>query len=127
MLDTPDTQLELEREIAALIRERLPQAAGCDIAIDIIESNNGASGEVRIKFTPSAPAADGAEESPPNAPDKPAPTKIKTQYPPGEFAPTIYPEGWPDRSKRRGFDFEPIKIRGKPLSETVMEDRRAGW
>ena len=118
-----DPQAELEREIAALIRNRLPQAAGCDIAIDIIEKNNGAPGEVRIKFTPSAPAAaDGAEESA-NPPAKPAPTKIKTQYPPGEFSPTIYPEGWPDRSKRRGFDFEPIKIRGKPLSETVMEDR----
>ena len=57
------------------------------------------------------------------APAKPDPTKIKTQYPPGEFSPTIYPEGWPDRSKRRGFKFKRETIRGKPLSETVMEDR----
>ena len=114
-----ESQAELEREIADLIRNRLPQAAGCDIAIDIIENNNGAPGEVRIKFTPSAPA-DGESAEPPAKPD---PTKGKTQYPPGEFAPTIYPEGWHDPSKRLGFDFERIKIRGKPLSETVMEDR----
>ena len=120
-----DPQAELEREIAALIRNRLPQAAGCDIAVSILENNGGASGEVQIKFTPFA-ATDGAEESA-NPPAKPDPTKRQPWHPPGEPSPTIYPEGWPDRSKRRGFKFKRIKIRGKPLSETVMEDRRAGW
>ena len=65
---------------------------------------------------------DGAEAS-----EKPDPTKRQPWHPLGEPSPTIYPEGWPDRSKRRGFKFKRIKIRGKPLSETVMEDRRAGW
>ena len=65
---------------------------------------------------------DSAEAS-----DKPDPTKKQPWHPPGEPSPTIYPEGWPDPSKRLGFNFKRIKIRGKPLSETVMEDRRAGW
>ena len=60
-------------------------------------------------------------------PTKSAPTEIQPWIPDGEPSPLIYPKGWPDPSKRLGFDFEPIKIRGKPLSETVMEDRRAGW
>ena len=75
---------------------------------------------------PVKPLSDNGGESA-ETPDKPDPTKIQPWYPPGEFAPTIYPEGWPDRSKRRGFKFKRENIRGKPLSETVMEDRRAGW
>ena len=65
---------------------------------------------------------DGAEAS-----EKPAPTEINGRAPEGDLSPLIYPTGWHDKSKRLWFDFEPIKIRGKPLSETVMEDRRAGW
>ena len=59
--------------------------------------------------------------------NKPDPTERNGRDPEGELSPLIYPTGWHDPSKRLGFDFEPIKIRGKPLSETVMEDRRAGW
>ena len=59
--------------------------------------------------------------------DKPAPTKRKAKYPPGEFAPTIYPEEVDEETMRRAFDFERETIRGKPLSETVIEDREAGW
>ena len=121
-----DPQAELEREIAAFIRNRLPQAAGCEIAIDIIEKNNGAPGEVRIKFTPSAPAADGAEESA-DPPAKPAPTKREAWGPDGELSDEtsslIYPEGGEESLRWRKSDFNPVKIRGKPLSETVIEDR----
>ena len=124
-----DSQAELEREIAALIRERLPEAAGCEIAVDIIENNVGAPGEMRIKFTPSAGGGgDGAEESaePSAEPsDKPGLAKIKAQYPPGYFGPTIYPEGGVESLRWRKSDFNPVKIRGKPLSETVIEERRA--
>ena len=126
-----DSQAELEREIAALIRERLPQASGCDIAIDIIENNGGGPGETRIKFTPSAPAGggdgDGAEESA-EPPDKPDPTKRQPWHPPGEPSPIIYPpEDVDEETMRRAFDFEPETMRGKPLSQTVIEDRQAGW
>ena len=153
-----DSQAELEREIAALIRERLPEAAGCEIAVDIIENNVGAPGEMRIKFTPSA----GGEPSPliypeevdeetmrrafdfkretirgkplsqtviedrgPEMPDnKPDPTKRQPWHPEGEPSPIIYPpEEVDEETMRRAFDFEPETIRGKPLSETVIEDR----
>ena len=97
MIAERDSQPELEREIAAPVKP-LSETA--------LSDNGGESAEVS---------------------EKPDPTKIQPWYPPGEFAPTIYPEGWPDRSKRLGFKFKRIKIRGKPLSETVMEDRRAGW
>ena len=125
MIAERDSQAELEREIAALIRERLPEAAGCDIAVDIIENNVGAPGEMRIKFTPSAPAGgDGADESAEPS-DKPGLAKIKAQYPPGYFGPTIYPEGGVESLRWRKSDFNRVNIRGKPLSETVIEERRA--
>ncbi len=56
--------------------------------------------------------------------DKPDTAKRKHPHPPGEESPLIYPEGWDDPSKRLGFDFPLIKIRGKPLSQTVIEERR---
>ena len=59
-------------------------------------------------------------------PEMPDPTKRKAKYPPGEFSPTIYPEEVDEETMRRAFDFEPETIRGKPLSETVTEDREAG-
>ena len=61
------------------------------------------------------------------ASEKPDPTERNGRDPEGELSPLIYPTGWHDPSKRLGFNFKRIKIRGKPLSETVMEDRRAGW
>ena len=210
MIAERDSQAELEREIAALIRERLPEAAGCDIAVDIIENNNGAPGEMRIKFTPGGGGEpspliypeevdeetmrrafdfkretirgkplsqtvieDRGPEMPDNKPDpsppiypeggeesliwresdfapvksrgkslsetviedrgpempdnKPDPTKRQPWHPPGEPSPTIYPPGGGDPATRRPYDFPLIKIRGKPLSETVIEDRQAGW
>ena len=50
-----------------------------------------------------------------------------TRKQPGESSPLIYPEKVDAETMRRSFDFKPEKIRGKPLSETVIEDRRAGW
>ena len=213
-----DRKAELEREIGALIRERLPQASGRDVEVEMAEKEGGASGEMRIVFTASVPA--GGEPSPdalgdpasrrrdiiealvraevrvgyrsisldwfrdgalsdefawarqysaraqaldaaigdgviltgkgydPRAPDCPLatvrlnrlhpetaeilaekfpPSKRKPWYPPGEPSPPIYPEGWDDPTKRRGFDFPRIQIRGKPLSQTVIEERRSGW
>ena len=58
---------------------------------------------------------------------KPDPTERNGRDPEGDLSPLIYPTGWHDRSKRLGFKFKRETIRGKPLSETVMEDRRAGW
>ena len=113
-----ESQAELEREIAALIRERLPQAAGCDIAVDIIENNGGGPGETRIRFTPSAGGGG----------DKFDPTKEKARRlevePSDEPSPLIYPEGGEESLRWRKSDFNPVKIRGKPLSETVIEERR---
>ena len=59
--------------------------------------------------------------------DKPDVAKRKQRHSPGELSPLIYPEGWDDPSKRLGFDFKREKIRGKPLSQTVIEERRSGW
>ena len=56
--------------------------------------------------------------------DKPDAEKRKQPHPPGEPPPLIYPEWWDDPTKRRPFDFPLIKIRGKPLSQTVIEERR---
>ena len=121
-----DSQTELEREIAALIRERLPEAAGCEIAVDIIENNIGAPGEMRIKFTPGAGGEPSAE-----TPDKPGLAKREARRPESdlsdEHSSLIYPEGGEESLRWRKSDFNPVKIRGKPLSETVIEDRQAGW
>lgn len=56
-----DRKAELEREIGAFIRERLPQASGRDVEVEMTEKEGGASGEMRIAFTASVPA--GGEPS----------------------------------------------------------------
>ena len=114
-----ETKAELEREIAALIRKRLPEASEfVDVEIDLRETDGGASGEIRASFTASANGSPAVKS------DKRAPTKRKGWHPPDKPSPPIYPEGWDNPAARLGFDFEPIKIRGKPLSETIIEERR---
>lgn len=55
--------------------------------------------------------------------EKREPIKRKSWYPPGAPSPTVYPEGGEDALIWRESDFNPVKIRGKPLSDTVIEDR----
>ena len=73
------------------------------------------------------PENKGGDEGAEASGNKPDPTERNGRDPEGDLSPLIYPTGWHDPSKRLGFNFKRIKIRGKPLSETVMEDRRAGW
>ena len=57
-------------------------------------------------------------------PKSPTRQKDSRGTPPGEPSPTIYPpEEVDEETMRRAFDFEPETIRGKPLSQTVIEDR----
>ena len=115
-----ETEAELKREIAALIKKRLPDASELAVEVDMREADGGASGEIRVSFTASANGSPAVNS------DKRARTKRKRRswYPPGEPSPTIYPEGWHNPAARLGFNFERIKIRGKPLSETIIEERR---
>ena len=119
-----ETESELEREIAALIRKRLPEASEfVDVEVDLRETDGGASGEIRASFSASENGSPAVKS------DKRAPTKRKRRswYPPGEPSPPIYPEEVDEETMRRAFDFEPIKTRGKLASEIVIEDRLAGW
>ena len=52
-----ETKAELEREIVALIKKRLPEASEfVDVEVDLREADGGASGEMRASGSRSVPA-----------------------------------------------------------------------
>lgn len=131
MADKPDT---------AKRKQPLSQTALADSGPEMpdIRDSEGESEHAAIKFPPKKgarnfnpieirgkPLSQTVIED--RGPEMPAPEKRKAEYPPGEFSPTIYPEEVDEAAMRRAFDFKPVKIRGKPLSQTVIEERLSGW
>ena len=114
MIAERESQTDLEREIAARAKP-------------LSTENNGVGDDGAEASAKPDPTERNGRDPEGDLSPLIYPTERNGRDPEGDLSPLIYPTGWHDKSKRLGFNFKRIKIRGKPLSETVMEDRRAGW
>ena len=135
MATIEDARNVLIQQFQSALAEALPRTSGLSLDIRFVdngrqkwpdescESWDPLAGEIRIGFGPPP-----ASEQPVREDVTVHETEV-TDLPVSKNAVTGHTPSYEAAAREfdQGGSFEPVEIRGEPLSETIIRERRAGW